>query len=49
MLGEVAVCLACDAVEVPGGLWTPAAALGPVLRPRLERRAEVSFSIEDSG
>lgn len=45
MLGESAVCLAKDEVEVEGGLWTPASAMGEKLLARLPR-AGVTFEIE---
>ncbi|MBI1238607.1 MAG: saccharopine dehydrogenase [Alphaproteobacteria bacterium] len=37
MIAESALCLARDGVEVPGGMWTPAAAMAAKLKPRLER------------
>lgn len=46
MLAESAVCLACDAPAVGGGFWTPAAALGTLLRDRLEQNAGLSFTPE---
>lgn len=45
MLGETAVCLAMDPMTVAGGCWTPAAALGPQLLPRLRERSGLSFEI----
>ena len=45
MLGEAAVCLAKDDIEVGGGIWTPASALAPVLIPRLEKNAGMSFEM----
>ncbi len=49
MLGEAAVCLAldADALEVGGGFWTPAAAMGEVLIERLQRSAGLRFTLED--
>ena len=46
MLAESAICLASGESGVPGGLWTPAAALGDALRERLERTAGLSFEFE---
>ena len=46
MLAEAAICLASGECSVPGGLWTPAAALGHALRGRLERSAGLSFEFE---
>ena len=46
MLGEAAVCLAKDPLDVGGGFWTPASAMGEPLLKRLEERAGLSFSIE---
>ncbi len=49
MLGESAVCLACDEAiaGIPGGFWTPAGALGETLIDRLQRNAGLTFSILD--
>jgi short subunit dehydrogenase-like uncharacterized protein len=44
MLGESAVCLVKDELASPGGVLTPAAAMGDALIDRLEERAEVSFT-----
>lgn len=46
MLGESAVCLALDELDVGGGFWTPASALGAQLIARLENHAGLSFEIE---
>jgi len=46
MLGECAVCLARDAIEGPGGIWTPAALMGDPLLERLPRSAGVTFEID---
>jgi len=46
MLGESAVCLALDRLEVGGGFWTPASAMGADLIARLENNAGLSFEIE---
>lgn len=45
MLGESAVCLATDDLEVAGGCWTPASALGARLMARLPAKAGVTFSL----
>ena len=47
MLGEAAACLAQDDLEVGGGSWTPASALGDALIARLETHAGVLFRIEE--
>lgn len=48
MIGEAAVCLARDiGDDVPGGFWTPAAALDGKLVERLQQHAGVTFEIED--
>ena len=46
MLAESAVCLAKDPLDVGGGLWTPASAMGEALLARLGR-AGVTFEIQD--
>lgn len=43
MLGESAVCLAKDGLSSPGGVLTPAAAMGDALIDRLDEGAEVRF------
>jgi short subunit dehydrogenase-like uncharacterized protein len=45
MLGESAVCLALDDLQVKGGFWTPASAMGSLLLDRLTARAGLSFEI----
>ena len=47
MLGESAVCLAKDDIEVDGGSWTPAAAMGGHLLGRLRTNAGLTFELED--
>ncbi|MFT5483930.1 MAG: short subunit dehydrogenase-like uncharacterized protein [Halieaceae bacterium] len=47
MLAEAAVCLAKDELEVGGGFWTPASALGGQLLERLEARAGLTFEVVD--
>lgn len=46
MLGEAAVCLASDELDVAGGSWTPASAMGQSLIDRLQARAGLSFQME---
>ena len=46
MMSECAVCLAKDDLEVGGGLWTPASAMGSHLQKRLSERAGLSFEVE---
>ena len=43
MLAECAVCLAQDTLDVGGGFWTPASAMGDALLKRLPENAGVSF------
>jgi short subunit dehydrogenase-like uncharacterized protein len=47
MLGEAAVCLAKDKLDVGGGFWTPASALGGKLVDRLVHNAGLTFEIID--
>ena len=49
MLGESAVCLARDSQPraMPGGFWTPAAAMGQQLIERLCANAGMTFSLQD--
>lgn len=49
MLAQSALCLALDVDKktVAGGFWTPATALGDKLIDRLDRFAEVQFSVVD--
>ncbi len=44
MLGEAALCLARDDIDVPGRFHTPASALGEALLARLEAHAGVTFA-----
>jgi short subunit dehydrogenase-like uncharacterized protein len=46
MLGESAVCLALDPLEVGGGFHTPASAMGELLIDRLQKHAGVTFEVE---
>jgi short subunit dehydrogenase-like uncharacterized protein len=43
MIAESALCLARD-VQGEGGIWTPGALMGAVLRKRLTDRAGLTFS-----
>ena len=47
MLTEAALCLAEDEekIGVGGGFWTPAAAMGGLLRDRITEHAGLSFEI----
>ena len=47
MIGEVAVCLAKDLAkgDLPGGFWTPAAAIADRIIPRLVQNAGLQFRI----
>ncbi len=47
MLGEAAVCLAKDKLDVAGGFWTPASAMGTKLVDRLTQNAGLTFEIID--
>ncbi len=49
MLTEAALCLAQDAENLPvgGGFWTPAAAMGTLLRDRITTHAGLSFELID--
>jgi len=46
MITEAALCLLHDSTGTPGGIWTPAAAMGQALIARLQRHAGLSFSVE---
>jgi len=48
MLGEAAVCLAMDELEVGGGFWTPASALDGKYLERLTHKAGLTFEIVDA-
>ncbi len=47
MLSECAICLAQDDLEIGGGVWTPAAAMGEALLLRLQTNAGLSFAVLD--
>jgi short subunit dehydrogenase-like uncharacterized protein len=46
MISECAVCLLRDAPELPGGIWTPGAAMGERLIKRLVDNAGLTFQVE---
>lgn len=46
MLSEAAICLVKDASDTPGGIWTPAPAMGERLLKRLTSNAGLTFKIE---
>jgi short subunit dehydrogenase-like uncharacterized protein len=46
MISECAICLLRDAPEVPGGIWTPGAAMGDRLIKRLVDHAGLNFQVE---
>ena len=51
MLTEAAICLAVEAANLPvgGGFWTPASAMGPLLRKRIVAHAGLSFELVEEG
>ena len=46
MLAEAAICLVKDAPDVPGGVWTPGAAMQSKLIDRLQDNAGLTFAVE---
>lgn len=46
MISEAAVCLLQDATATPGGIWTPASAMGAPLLRRLAANAGLTFAVE---
>jgi short subunit dehydrogenase-like uncharacterized protein len=46
MISEAAMCLLQDAADTPGGIWTPASAMGQKLMDRLQAHAGLSFRVE---
>ncbi|GCL63867.1 saccharopine dehydrogenase family protein [Pseudaquabacterium pictum] len=46
MIAESAMCLLQDATSTPGGIWTPAAAMGQRLIDRLQAHAGLRFAVE---
>jgi short subunit dehydrogenase-like uncharacterized protein len=47
MITEAAACLLQDAKRTPGGIWTPASAMGAALIQRLSAYAGLSFTLEN--
>jgi short subunit dehydrogenase-like uncharacterized protein len=45
MIAEAAICLLQDCAATPGGLWTPAAAMGQPLIDRLQAHAGLTFTV----
>lgn len=46
MIAEAAVCLLQEAAATPGGIWTPAPAMGEPLVARLQANAGLTFAVE---
>ncbi|GEQ98097.1 saccharopine dehydrogenase [Iodidimonas gelatinilytica] len=46
MITESALCLLNDRPDLKGGIWTPAAAMGEALIPRLTKNAGLTFTVE---
>jgi short subunit dehydrogenase-like uncharacterized protein len=46
MIAECAICLLRDTPDVPGGIWTPGAAMGNSLIKRLVEHAGLTFEVE---
>jgi short subunit dehydrogenase-like uncharacterized protein len=46
MITEAALCLQRDSAALPGGIWTPAAAMGQALVDRLQAHAGLRFAVE---
>lgn len=48
MISEAALCLKdTPRATTPGGVWTPAAAMGEMLIARLREKAGLTFALED--
>lgn len=47
MIAESAICLLQDAPATPGGIWTPASAMGQKLIDKLQQFAGLTFRVED--
>lgn len=45
IIAEAAICLVKDRTDTPGGVWTPAPALGATLRERLVKNAGLTFDV----
>jgi len=48
MISQAAVCLLQDSAATPGGIWTPASAMGAALIDRLEQHAGLRFQMEEA-
>ena len=48
MIAQAAICLLQDCAATPGGIWTPAAALGSALTARLQAHAGLTFTLEET-
>jgi len=48
MLAEAGVCLAKDKLNIEGGFWTPASAMGDALLERLQESAGMTFEVLES-
>jgi short subunit dehydrogenase-like uncharacterized protein len=46
IIAEAAICLVKDAADVPGGVWTPGAAMQGRLIDRLQKNAGLTFAVE---
>jgi short subunit dehydrogenase-like uncharacterized protein len=46
MIAEAAICLVKECPDVPGGVWTPGAAMGGKLVERLKKNAGLTFEVE---
>ncbi len=46
MIAESAICLLQDCAATPGGMWTPASAMGTALIARLQAQAGLRFTLE---
>ena len=48
MIAQAAICLLQDCAATPGGIWTPASAMGTPLKTRLQAHAGLTFNVEAS-
>ncbi|OYT91001.1 MAG: saccharopine dehydrogenase [Burkholderiales bacterium PBB3] len=48
MIAQSAICLLEEAAHTPGGIWTPASAMGAPLMKRLQDHAGLQFAVEAS-
>jgi short subunit dehydrogenase-like uncharacterized protein len=46
IIAETAICLVKETPDVPGGVWTPGAAMGEKLIDRLHKNAGLTFEVE---